>query len=184
MGAAGGEGGQGRPREANEPARARGKRTGSIAPGARARQRGADAAAVCYNRSVDLEELRERTERAEKLAAAGDDRAAARVLAELAASDLPALDRALAWTHAASAHERLGEIDAALADYDRAVALESPLLRFTAAFKKADFLLRAGRKDESRALFQSLLSRPETTLAERSSFESRLKLLRRVPGKK
>lgn len=133
---------------------------------------------------MDFEELRAATERAEKLTVAGDDRAAARVLEDLAASDLPVLDRAMAWTHAASARERLGETDAALAAYDRAVELETPLLRFSAAFKKADFLLRAGRTDESRELFKSLLQRPEATLAERQSFESRLKLLRRVPGKK
>ncbi|MDE2143375.1 MAG: hypothetical protein KGL74_03380 [Elusimicrobia bacterium] len=132
---------------------------------------------------MDFDELRARTEQAEKLTSSGDDRSAARALSELAQSDLPALDRAMAWTHAASAHERLGDADAALADYDRAVALETPLLRFAAAFKKADYLLRLGRKDESRDLFQSLLTRPEATLAERHSFESRLKLLRRVPGK-
>ncbi len=133
---------------------------------------------------MDFDELRQRTESAEKLTAAGNDRAAARILAEIAESDLPLLDRAMAWTHAASAHERLGETDAALADYDLAMALEAPLRRFSAAFKKADFLLRLGRKDESRDLFSSLLQRPEVTLAERHSLESRLKLLRRVPGKK
>jgi hypothetical protein len=133
---------------------------------------------------VDFDELRQRTESAEKLTAAGDDRAAARLLAELAESDLPALDRAMAWTHAASARERLGDDAGAVAAYDRAIGLETPLLRFSAAFKKADYLLRLGRKDESRALFASLLERPEATLAERHSLESRLKLLRRVPGKK
>ena len=133
---------------------------------------------------MDFDDLRAKTEQAEKLTSAGDDRGAARVLSELAQSDLPTLDRAMAWTHAASAHERLGDIDAALADYDRAVAVETPLMRFSATFKKADYLLRLGRKDESRELFQSLLTRPEATLAERQSFESRLKLLRRVPGKK
>lgn len=133
---------------------------------------------------MDFDEFRARTESAEKLAAAGDDRAAARVMAELAESDLPDLDRALAWTQAAAAHERLGDAGAALAAFDRAVALETPLKRFSAAFKKADYLLRLGRKDESRELFTSLLSRPEATLSERHSLESRLKLLRRVPGKK
>lgn len=133
---------------------------------------------------MDFDELRAATERAEKLTAAGDDRGAARALRELAESDLPALDRAMAWTHAASAHERLGDTGEALADYDRAIALETKLLRFSAAFKKADCLLRLGRKDESRELFLSLLTRPEATLAERQSFESRLKLLRRVPGQK
>ncbi len=133
---------------------------------------------------MDFDELRARTEQAEKLTAAGDDAAAARVMAELASSDLPVLDRALAWTHAAAAHERLARTEDALADYDRAIALETPLRRFSAAFKKADYLMRLGRKDESRELFAALVSRPEATLAERASFESRLKLLRRVPGKK
>lgn len=133
---------------------------------------------------MDFDELRQRTESAEKRTAAGDDAGAARMLAELAEADLPALDRALAWTHVAAARERLGDAAAALDAYDRAVALEAPLLRFAAAFKKADYLLRLGRKDESRELFASLTSRPEVTLAERHSLESRLKLLRRVPGKK
>ena len=132
---------------------------------------------------MNFDELRQRTEDAEKRTAAGDDDGAARILAELAGSDLPALDRALAWTHVAAARERLGDSVAALAAYDQAVALETPLLRFSAAFKKADYLLRLGRKDESRDLFTSLLARPEATLAERNSLESRLKLLRRVPGK-
>ena len=132
---------------------------------------------------MDFDELRQRTENAEKRTAAGDDDGAARIHAELAESDLPALDRAMAWTHAAAARERLNDAPAALAAYDRAVALETPLLRFAAAFKKADYLLRLGRKDESRDLFASLLTRPEATLAERGSLESRLKLLRRVPGK-
>ena len=133
---------------------------------------------------MDFDELRQRTESAEKRTAAGDDDGAAKLLAELAASDLPALDRAMAWTHVASARERLGDAPAALTAYDRAIGLETPLLRFSAAFKKADFLLRLGRKDESRELFMSLTSRPEVTLAERRSVESRLKLLRRVPGRK
>lgn len=133
---------------------------------------------------MDFDELRQRTESAEKRSAAGDDDGAARILAELAGSDLPALDRALAWTQVAAARERLGDADAALAAYDRAIAVETPLQRFSASFKKADFLLRLGRKDESRELFASLLTRPEATLAERQSLESRLKLLRRVPGKK
>ncbi len=133
---------------------------------------------------MDFDDFRAATERAEKLSAAGDDRAAARALAELAESDLPALDRALAWTQSAEARERLGEAGAALAAYDRAIALETPLLRFSAAFKKGDCLLRLGRRDESRDLFRSLLERPEATLAERRSLESRLKLLRRPPAKK
>lgn len=133
---------------------------------------------------MDFDELRQRTENAEKRTAAGDDDGAARLLTELAESDLPALDRALAWTHVAAARERLGDAPAALAAYDRAIGLETPLLRFAAAFKKADCLLRLGRKEESRELFASLLTRPEATLAERHSLESRLKLLRRVPGKR
>jgi tetratricopeptide (TPR) repeat protein len=133
---------------------------------------------------VDFDELRQRTENAEKRTAAGDDQGAARMLAELAESDLPALDRAMAWTHVAAARERLDDAPGALAAYDRAIALEEPLLRFSAAFKKADYLLRLGRKDESRDLFASLMKRPQVTLAERRSLESRLKLLRRVPGKK
>ena len=133
---------------------------------------------------MDFDELRRRTDGAEKRAAAGDDHDAARMLTELAESDLPALDRTMAWTHVAAARERLGDAPAALAAYDRAIALEAPLLRFAAAFKKADYLLRLGRKDESRGLFASLMTRPEATLAERRALESRLKLLRRVPGKK
>ena len=133
---------------------------------------------------MDFDELRQRTENAEKRTAAGDDQGAARMLAELAESDLPALDRAMAWTHVAAARERLGDADSALTAYDRAIALETPLLRFSAAFKKADYFLRLGRKDESRDLFASLMKRPEVTLAERHSLEARVKLLRRVPGKK
>lgn len=133
---------------------------------------------------MDFDELRQRTEDAERRAAAGDDLGSARILAEIAASDLPALDRAMAWAQSASVHERLGDAAAALAAYDRAIALETPLLRFSAAFKKADFLLRLGRKDESREIFASILDRPEATLAERRSLESRLKLLRRPSGKK
>lgn len=130
---------------------------------------------------MDFDEFRGRYETAEKLSLAGDDRAAAAALTALAGdAALPDLDRAMVWTQAASAHERLGDVPAALAAYDRAAALEAPHKRFQALFRKADYLLRAGRKDESRDLFKSLLERPDATLAERHSIESRLKLLRRV----
>ena len=130
---------------------------------------------------MDFDEFRGRYETAEKLSLAGDDRAAASALSSLAADEgLPALDRAMVWVQAASAFERLGDAPSALAAYDRAAALEEPLRRFQALFRKAEYLLRAGRTDESRELFKSLLSRPDATLAELHSIESRLKLLRRV----
>lgn len=132
---------------------------------------------------MDFDDFRAATERAEKHAARGAHREGLAVLNELAASDLPDLDRALVNVYAAEAHDRLGDVEAALAAFDRAIALEAPLRRFSAVFKKADYLLRLGRKDESRELFASLLERPEVTLAERHSIASRLKLLRRVPGK-
>lgn len=132
---------------------------------------------------MDFDELRAATEKAEKCSSRGAHREALAVLSELAASDLPALDRAMVWTYAAQAHDGLGDAAAALEAYDKAIALETPLLRFSAAFKKADYLLKLGRKDESRELFASLLDRPEATLAERHSVQARLKLLRRVPGK-
>lgn len=132
---------------------------------------------------MEFDDFRAATEKAEKCAARGDHEGALKVLEGLAASDLPELDRAMVWTYAAEARDRQGDTAAALAAYDRAIALETPHKRFSAAFKKADYLLRLGRKDESRELFASLLERPEATLAERHSVQARLKLLRRVPGK-
>jgi tetratricopeptide (TPR) repeat protein len=132
---------------------------------------------------MEFDDFRAATESAEKHAARGAHREALAVLRGLADSDLPELDRAMVCVHAAEQHDLLGETDAALGAYDRAIALESPLKRLTAGFKKADYLLRLGRKDESRALFTDLLERPEATLAERHSLRARLKLLRRVPGK-
>jgi tetratricopeptide (TPR) repeat protein len=129
---------------------------------------------------MDFEEFRGRVERLDKLAASGDDRALLCELSSLADDDLPDLDRARLWSQAASARERLAETDAALAAYDRAVALETPHGRFQALFRKADYLARLGRKDESRAILNALLKRPEATLSERHSFEARLKLLRRT----
>ncbi len=132
---------------------------------------------------MDFDDFRAATEKAEKHSARGEHREGLAVLNELAASDLPDLDRALVCVYAAEAHDRLGDTDAALAAFDQAINLEAPFHRFSAVFKKADYLLRLGRKDESRELFASLLDRPEVTLAERHSISSRLKLLRRVPGK-
>lgn len=137
----------------------------------------------CYNALVDFPEFRRALESAEKASVGGDDVEAARLLTALAESDLPALDRALAWTQAASAFERLARESDALDALDRAAGLERGLKRFTAAFKKADYLLRLGRKEQSRVLFAALLDLPEATLAERASVASRLKLLRRLPGK-
>lgn len=129
---------------------------------------------------MDLDEFRGRVERIDKLASAGDDRALLAELHGLAGADLPDLDRARLLSQAAAAHERLGETDRALEAYDRAAALETPHRRFQAAFRKSDYLMRLGRKDESRDILKGLLERPEATLSERHSFESRLKLLRRV----
>ncbi|MBI2790160.1 MAG: hypothetical protein HYX59_15930 [Elusimicrobia bacterium] len=129
---------------------------------------------------MDFDDFRGRVERIDKLAASGDDRALLSELNGLAESDLPDLDRARLLCQAAQAHERLGEADRALAAYDRAAALETPHRRFQAAFRKSDYLMRLGRKDESRDILKSLLERPEATLSERHSFEARIKLLRRV----
>ncbi len=128
---------------------------------------------------MTFEEFRGRIESAEKLSAAGDDRAAAAALRGLAESDLPDLDRAMAWILAAEALDRAGDREGALAAYDASAALEAPHKRFQALFRKSDYLLRLGLKDESRALLAELKARPETTLSERNAFESRLKLLRR-----
>ena len=129
---------------------------------------------------MDFDEFRGRVEQIDKLASSGDDRALLSVLATLADSDLPDLDRARLLSQAAQAHERLNEPDQALAAYDRAAGLETPHHRFQAAFRKSDYLMRLGRKDESREILKALLLRPEATLSERHSFEARLKLLRRV----
>lgn len=129
---------------------------------------------------MDFDEFRGRVERIDKLAASGDDRALLAELDALAESDLPDLDRARLLSQAAQARERLGETDRALAAYDRAAALEAPHRRFQAAFRKSDYLMRLGRKDESRDILKDLLGRPEATLSERHAFEARLKLLRRV----
>lgn len=132
---------------------------------------------------MDFDGFRAATETAEKHTARGAHRESLAVLNELATSDLPDLDRALVCVYAAEAHDRLGETDAALAAFDKAIALEAPFHRFSAMFKKADYLLRIGRNEESRELYFSLLERPDATLAERQSIASRLKLLRRVHGK-
>ena len=129
---------------------------------------------------MDLDEFRGRIEQIDKLAASGDDRALISVLSGLADSDLPALDRARLLCQAAQAHERLNAADEALAAYDRAAALETPLHRFQALFRKADYLMRLGRKDDCRDILTALLARPEATLSERHSFQARIKLLRRV----
>jgi len=129
---------------------------------------------------MDFDEFRGRVERLDKLAASGDDRALLSELNALEKSDLPDLDRARLLSQAASAHERLGETGPALAAYERAEALETLHGRFQAAFRKSDYLMRLGRKDESREILKALLTRPEATLSERHSFEARLKLLRRV----
>lgn len=129
---------------------------------------------------MDFDEFRGRVERLDKLTASGDDRALLSELTGFADSALPDLDRARLLVQAAQAHERLGEADQALAFYARAEALETPHGRFQAAFRKSDYLMRLGRKDESRDILKALLLRPEATLSERHSFEARLKLLRRV----
>lgn len=130
---------------------------------------------------MDFEEYRGRVEALDKAAASGDDRALLALLGELTGPGLPDLDRARLLSQAAQAHERLNEPDRALEAYARAEALETPHRRFQAAFRKSDYLMRLGRKDESRAVLKDLLERPEATLSERHSFEARLKLLRR-PG--
>lgn len=129
---------------------------------------------------MDFDEFRGRVEELDKLAASGDDRAYLAGVLEFEKAGLPDLDRARLLSQAAQAHERLGETEKALDAYDRAAALETPHRRFQAAFRKSDYLMRLGRKDESRDILKALLERPEATLSERHSFEARIKLLRRV----
>lgn len=134
---------------------------------------------------MDFDEFRGRLETAEKLSAKGDGAGALEIMLELAEDPgLPDLDRALIWTLAAECRDSTGDRPGALAAFDRAIAIEAAHNRFAAAFKKADFLLRVGLREESRELFASLLERPDATLSERQSIGARLKLLRRPPAKK
>ncbi len=130
--------------------------------------------------AMDFEEFRGRTERVDKLVASGDDRALASELESLAAEELPDLDRVRLLVQLSQAYERLGDPDGCLGALDRAVALEAKHARLQALFRKADYLSRLGRHDDCREILKALLERPEATLSERHSFQSRLKLLRRV----
>lgn len=130
--------------------------------------------------AMDFEEFRGRTEAVDKLVASGDDAGLASALESLSAEELPDLDKVRVLMQLAQAYERLKDAEKALATMDKAAALENRLSRFQALFRKADYLSRLGRHDECREILKALLERPEATLSERHSFESRLKLLRRV----
>lgn len=130
--------------------------------------------------AMDFEEFRGRTEAVDKLVASGDDAALAPALESLASEELPDLDKVRVLMQLAQTYERLKDADKALSTMDRAAEIENRYARFQALFRKADYLSRLGRHDECREILKALQGRPEATLSERHSFESRLKLLRRV----
>lgn len=108
---------------------------------------------------------------AASLAESGERVAALDAFLRLAGSSLPDLDRAVMYVNAATLQHQLGDAEAALEHYDKAVAVEEKHNRFAVLELKAAFLAQLGRAKESLELYRGLARRPDATLSERARFE-------------
>lgn len=108
---------------------------------------------------------------AASLAESGERVAALDAFLRLAASTLPDLDRAVMYVNVATLYQQLGDTQAALDHYDKAVVVEEKHGRFAVLELKASFLAQLGRLQESLELYRALALRPDATLSERTRFE-------------
>jgi predicted ATPase len=97
-------------------------------------------------------------------------------------SDLPDLDKSMMCVNMAVAHERKGQVEQALAWYDRGIACEAAYLRFFVVEHKAAFLHGLRRYAESLALYEGLSGLPFATSADRQRFGANIATIRKDMG--
>ena len=123
-------------------------------------------------------------QRVAQLVDAGDHAGALEVLRLLLESDISDLDKAQACMNAAVVYEKTGQVEQALASYDRAMDYEYPHSRFGAADRKAAYLVELGREAEALALYEALLQWPALMEINKYSFRHNVTVLKgRLEGK-
>ena len=100
------------------------------------------------------------------------------MLAELADSDLPDLDRSIMCVNGAVVSDKLGRTEDALAWFDRAIRLEPPQHRHFAAERRAAYLFERGRWTESLASFQDLLAQPHLMEEDRERIRGNIETIK------
>jgi tetratricopeptide (TPR) repeat protein len=114
-------------------------------------------------------ELDRKLREASESSRAGDPDRARSILHDLLSRDPPDAEKCLVCIYLADVHERLGEEEEALRWYDAAAGYD----RDFAAERKAGYLARTGRLEESRALYEELLESPRLSKPERAGVRFR-----------
>lgn len=98
-------------------------------------------------------------QQAARLVETGDRAASLRSFQDLLKRDISDLDKSYICQNLAILCEQDGQMDQALQWYDRGIHYEKPHLRFQVYENKAGFLLRMGRQDEAKRIYQNLLKK-------------------------
>jgi tetratricopeptide (TPR) repeat protein len=126
---------------------------------------------------MDLDTYSQRAQQASDHVNRGEFSQAMQLLQSLVESDLPAIDRAIMSLNMAIVCEKMGHHDHALQWYDYGIELEHPLMRYTVALNKADYLARTNRKPQAIAIYEMLLHEPYLALNEMERIRESLKLI-------
>lgn len=123
---------------------------------------------------MNYEEYVAQTQKASRLADVSRKIEAIEILKGLVEADIPTLDKSLTLVNIAIVYAGKRLPKEALAYYDRAIELETPLHRFEAAELKAGFLAELDRREEATAAYLDLLRRPAVTLGDRERIEQKI----------
>ena len=108
---------------------------------------------------MEYQDYVNQAQQAARLVEKGDRSAALRSFQELLKRDISDLDKSYICQNLAIISEQDGQLEQALHWYDLGINYEKPHLRFQVYENKAGFLLRLGKQDEAKRIYQKLLKK-------------------------
>jgi len=121
--------------------------------------------------------------RASDLVDQGQYPAAIEIFEQFVGSDLPDFDKGISWVNIATVQEKMGNREAALASYEQAVECERKTTSYFIAQQHASYLSQLGRFQESLAIYQALLDRPEVSREDGDIFFANIMTLQDLLAK-
>jgi tetratricopeptide (TPR) repeat protein len=98
-------------------------------------------------------------------------------LYQLILSDISEIDKADLCAKLAAVYDRMGNIDEALAWYEKGISFEQNYCRFDLTERKAQYLSRLGRSDKAVPIYESLIKQPFVNESEKERMRKTIQSL-------
>jgi tetratricopeptide (TPR) repeat protein len=116
---------------------------------------------------MEYQDYLNRTNQAAKLMQSGRFKEAVVCLYKLFLSDISDIDKVNICTNMATVYDRMGNTEEAISWYDKGIAIEQNYHRFEAHEQKAQYLSQIGHNQEAVPIYESLISQPFISEADK-----------------